>query len=727
MPIELRCLGQIELHGLDAGAADGVLTRQRQLALLASLLLAGPRTGVRRDTLVSRFWPEVTEARGRGSLRVALHGLRRHLGAGAIRSRGDDLLIDPAMLTCDVHAFEGRIATRRYEDALTLYGGELLPGLRIRGAPGFDAWLTARRSELRRAASEAAWALVADAERLGRIVEAAERARRAADLTPNDEPALRRLLRVLERAGDRVGALHAYDEFAARWSSERGVGPSPETRTLAEAIGAVAPPAASAARAAVRAPPARVAVDTWPRAGRIAVLPFLVEGGSAQADPIASGLGHEVIASLTRISGILVVARTSAERYRARERRRFREIGRDLGVDTILDASVRPLGGRLALVARLVDARSETPVWAEVYEFAPMEVLEVRTRLVVELFAALRIDLTFEEEERLASAPTSSASAYLAYLEGRAHWAQRSRDGLEAAIERFETALTIDPGLALAWAGLADAYLTLFPAAGIRTAEARVLAREAARRALSLDARLGEAHATLGLLRAVLDRDFDGAEEDLRRACELSPGHATAHHWTGAFLAFVKRRPDEAEAELAIARQLDPFSPIIHNDIGLARLNRGDIEGARTSFARALELDPGFWRSHYDLGITLCVAGQPEEGVAHLRRAWRQGAYGADLDAVSAREDASEGWRDSLDRKLRELRAGRTEEGPHPMEAALMSILLGRREEALHWLRIVFDGGPVALVMGYYPAFAPLEGDPAFRELLESAGISVST
>jgi len=624
----LGCLGRIELEGAAQGAADELLARPQRVALLSYLLLGGGAARS-REAVVDLFWPESSRERGRGSLRVALHALRKALGRDAIHSRGDALLIEPELLSCDAVDFEARFAGRQYDDALDLYAGDLLPGLTVRTAPRFESWLTARRAGLRRMASEAASAAT-------------------------------------ERRKDR---------------------------------------------------------DRWSRGGRIAVLPFAIVGTEAMPNYLATGLAHEVIGSLARISGTLVVARTSTERYRSREGTPIRDIGRSLGVDALLDASVRTLGKRLAMIARLIDARTGSPIWAEVYEFEPHDLLPAKTRLVLDVVSALGVELSAREERLLAGGPTTSGRAYQLYLEGRALWTRRSGAAIEEAIHRFEAALHLDPTFALARAGLADAYLILYPATSVRAAEARVRARQAARAALDLDPELGEAYATLGLLRAVLDRDWSGAAADLRRARELSPGHATAHHWWGAMLSFGYRRFDEGEAALEIARQLDPYSPIIHNDIGLARLNRGDLDGARAGFAEALVLDPTFWRAQYDLGVTLFVAGDPEAGIGHLRSAWRQGAYGADPESPSARDHDEDDWRNTLARKLRELQAERRLEGTRLLEGALVSVLLGRRDEALDWVRIMFEHGPVALVMQYFPAFALLHDDPEFRSLLERAGI----
>lgn len=715
--IEFRTLGTIGFRGLDRLRTEALQTQPQRIAVLAYLLLATPGSAQGRAHLVSVFWPETDGSRGRGALRAALHFLRKQLGPDALRSRGDELVIDPRLLTCDALSFEARAAEGRHMEALELYAGDLLPGIQVRNAPGFTIWLEERRAGLRRRAADAAWAQSEREERLGRWIEAVEHARRATSLSPHIEPAVRRLLGLMAQTGDRVAALREYESFASRWMTEHGVTPSAETRALAETIRRGSPTGARAS------PDARRWADRWPYAGKIVVLPFLLVGEGRGHEYLATGLAHDVISSLSRVASTVVVAREPAVREPEREKRDPAAIGGSLGADAVLDVSVRVADRRLILVARLIDVRTRAPVWAEVYESALDDLLSVRARLITDVVNALRIELSAEEESRLAREPTSSPSAYELYLEGRSHWSRRTTEAVEASIRCFEGALEMDPRFALALAGLADARAALHPAAGRRLSESRVRAREAAHAALALDPDLGEVHATLGLLRAFADQDWLGAEEDFRRAVELTPGHASAHHWLGCLLTFVRRRFDEGAVELETACQLDPSSPAIEADIGVALLNRGEVDEARRRLTAIVEREPTFGRAHHYLGVALFVAGDPDRGFERLRRAWRLGAFGADPDAQAGEALSRGDWREGLERKLGELTASRLQPGTRSFEAALISMLLGRRDETLEWLRVVGQQSSWAWVTMYLPAFEPLLDDPAFVELMAEAGL----
>lgn len=718
--IRFLALGEIEFQDLDPRSAESLLAQPKRLAVLAYLILATPERGPARDGTVSIFWPNATRERGRGSLRNALHFLRLHLGANAIRSHGDGLIVDPGVVGCDARLFQSRIAERRHEEALALYRGDLLAGIDLRESRRVDTWLEQERASFRREAADAAWAVAGEQESRGNWISATDHARRATSLSGDSERAVRRLMRLLDRAGDRVAALREYESFTARWEREYGLDPSPETAALAASL------RTGSTRAGTPASPVRVRTgesSDRERRGTIAVLPFLLTDRASEHEYLATGLAHEVIASLSRLSHVYVIARTSVDRFRTREGRTPGQIGTELGVDTVLDGSLRIMGGRLAILARLVDVHTRAPIWAEVYEGDPRDLLSLRTELVHDVLDALKIDFSPEEAEHLARRPTSDPEAYRLYLEGRSLWSRRARRDVEAAIRRFERALELDPDFALALAGLAEAYLTLYPAAGVRASEARVRARDAARAALEIDPRLGEVHTTLGMLRGLWDLDWYGAEEEFRRAIELNPGHATAHHWYGAYLSFIFRRFEASAEELELARQLDPLSPIIQNDIGLALLNRGRPSEALEKFKEVLELEPEFWRGHYDLGVASVLSGDPDRGVAHLERAWRLGAYGATAEPEGAGDPEPRDWRDRLKRKLERLEASRLHRGLRGFESALVSMLLGDHDRALRCFRVVEDEGSWAVVAQYFSAFEPLRDRPEFVARLESAGL----
>jgi DNA-binding SARP family transcriptional activator/TolB-like protein len=235
--IELRTLGALELTSADSRAVGSVLVQPRRAALLCYLALALPRGFHRRDTLFALFWPEYDADQARHALRQSVYFLRHALGAKSIVSRGDEeLALAPEQVRCDVWAFEAAVDQGRPADALALYRGELLAGFHISAAPDFERWLDEERSRLRQRAGDAGWMLAAARERDGDAAGAAEAARRAAALAPTDETALRRLILLLERVGDRAAAVRAYEAFAWKLEGEYELEPSVETQAVVARI-----------------------------------------------------------------------------------------------------------------------------------------------------------------------------------------------------------------------------------------------------------------------------------------------------------------------------------------------------------------------------------------------------------------------------------------------------------------------------------------------------------
>ena len=284
--IELRTLGALELTSADGKPLRSILTQPRRTALLCYLALASSRGFQRRDSILATFWPEDDAEQARHALRQALYFLRRALGAPAIVSRGDDeLAVATDVVRCDAIEFERALDAGRLQDALAIYRGELLPALHVADAPSFERWLDAERSRLERRAADAAWALAEQRERASDSTGAVEWAERATSLAPGDEVALRRLLSLMHRFGNRAAAVRAYDVFARELEREYELAPSEATRALlarirSEQSGAfsVATPSLGATAAtdgidlgespeAVRAPAREVGADAQAPAG----------------------------------------------------------------------------------------------------------------------------------------------------------------------------------------------------------------------------------------------------------------------------------------------------------------------------------------------------------------------------------------------------------------------------------------------------------------------------
>ena len=269
--IELSMLGRLSLTGADGREVRGLLGQPRRLALLAYLAAASPQGFHRRDTLLALFWPELDQEHARAALRQALHVVRDALGADAVASRGDEEIgLDFAQVSCDVAAFERALRIGQLEEALDLYRGALLEGFFISDAPEFEHWLETERARLQLAAAGAARALAERSESVNDLTRAVRWTRRSIELAPSDEGLVRRLIALLDRQGDRAGALEAYGVFARRVAAEYEAEPAAETRALVAAV-----------RARVRAEPAAAPpeVDSRPhqrppskrRRGRLAM------------------------------------------------------------------------------------------------------------------------------------------------------------------------------------------------------------------------------------------------------------------------------------------------------------------------------------------------------------------------------------------------------------------------------------------------------------------------
>src|SRR5262245_11548946 len=234
--IQLRTLGTLDLQRHDGTEVRSVLSQPRRVALLAYLAVAAPYGFHRRDRLLGLFWPESADGRARASLSRAIYYVRRELGEGVILSRGDEIGLCAEHFWCDAAAFDEALRRGQAREAMELYRGDLLPDFFAQNARGFEEWLESERGRYRDRASEAAWTLAVAAEASGDLSVAARWARIGVELAPFREAGFRRLLVLLDRAGDRVEAAHAYGHFSDRIAAELELSPSPETRALIDAI-----------------------------------------------------------------------------------------------------------------------------------------------------------------------------------------------------------------------------------------------------------------------------------------------------------------------------------------------------------------------------------------------------------------------------------------------------------------------------------------------------------
>jgi TolB-like protein len=512
------------LGGASLRSGDNPLTgppAQRHRIALVTLITSSWPQPLSRDRAMALLWPEKDVTSARRLLNLAVHVLRTALGEEAIASTGDGLLLNPSGLRCDLHELRAAIAANEPERIVRLHTGPLLDGFHLDESTEFGYWLDERRTELTHAYLGALLALADRQERSGDVHGRVGTCRRLVAADPHSSAHALALMRALDAAGDRVGAMQHAGEYARRMRADLDLEPDQAVMALAEELRGVA----------TRRAPAPVAAG-HPRAAVVAVLPFVNLSADPGNDYFADGIAEDVIAHLSKIGALKVISSTSVMPFRERQHS-LKEIGARLGATALLDGSVRHAGDRVRIVAKLIDVGADQHLWAETYDRQLTDIFAIQTDVALQIAAALKAELTRDEQSRVRKGPTTDIQAYQLFLQGRQWFIKYTPEALVRAIEYFERAIARDPAFALAWSNLAMACTeqaengTVAPEAIYRRAT------EAATTALRLDPELGAAHCTMGYLKGVGELDWSGAEQEFKRALALSPGSADTYDLYG--------------------------------------------------------------------------------------------------------------------------------------------------------------------------------------------------
>jgi DNA-binding SARP family transcriptional activator/TolB-like protein len=448
MVIELKTLGSLDLRH-DGQEVHAVLKQPKRLALLAYLAIALPRRFHRRDALLGMFWPELDQSHARAALRRAIYFLRQALGDDVIVGRGDEeLAIREEGFVSDVAGFEAALAAGAFAEAVELYRGDLLEGFFVSQAPEFERWLDLERVRLRDRAAEALKALTEEAERSGELNRASAWAMRLTALAPFDEVAFRQLARLLERSGDRAGALKAYESFSSRLKEAYEIEPSPETQKL---IGQFR-------RRQAAPPPSANEPDPAPLARAVAVLPFSVRG-SASMTYLAEGMVDLLSTKLEGAGDLRTIDPRSLLAYLAQEKitaatpENGAAVARRFEAAFYLLGSVVEAGGQLQVSGSLYRTGGELVASAETRGGSETEIFGLVDDLARQLLVDKRKS-TGGRTGRLAALTTGSLPALKAYLRGE-HDFRRAK--FFDAMDSFQQAVAEDPTFSLAYYRLAAA------------------------------------------------------------------------------------------------------------------------------------------------------------------------------------------------------------------------------------------------------------------------------
>ena len=457
----------------------------------------------------------------------------------------------------------------------------------------------------------------------------------------------------------------------------------------------------------------------------LVVLPFENFTSGDRYDYFSDGLTEEMITEIARLSPerLGVIARTSAMLFKSTTKN-IEEIGRALGVSHVLEGSVRRAGERVRITAQLIRVSDESHLWAESFERALDDVLEVQAEVAQAVAREVQVKLSPHDARRLHPEKRRSIKpqAYEAYLRGRHFWYRRTEEGMRKSIECFQEALQYDPSFASAYDGISDAH-TMLACRGITPAlDSFHKAKAAARQAVRIEPDLGEGYASLAHVR-LHDWDWVGIESGFRRAVELDPGYAIAHYWYAEYL-MAMGRTEEAIRRVEHSLVLDPLNSVINASVGMIRYLAHDYDGALVALRRGLEIDPTHYVSHLRVGLVCLQKKLPNEAVAAMLQAVTHSRGSTEAKVGLAQAYAIMGDSQSMERIVQELGEGRQ---PYvsPYNVARLYGAIDDKPRALEWLEKAYEEhNPDLIELTREPSFSSLRSDARFRELAVRIGWS---
>jgi TolB-like protein/DNA-binding winged helix-turn-helix (wHTH) protein/Tfp pilus assembly protein PilF len=350
----------------------------------------------------------------------------------------------------------------------------------------------------------------------------------------------------------------------------------------------------------------------------VAVLPLQNLSADPTQSYFADGMTDELTTDLAQFADLRVISRTSASHYRDGSKT-APQIGKELGVDALVEGSVERVGDRVRIRAQLIDCATDRHLWAQSYDRDMRDVLSMQTEAAREIAEQVRGSVSPRQPtSRTANPAPVNPDAYEAYLKGRYFWNKRTPDGLNKSIGYFGEAIAKDPSFAAAYAGLADAYSLL--GSDVLPADiANSKARANASKAIELDPNIAEGHAALALVEFYYDWNWKESEQEFRRAIELNPNYATAHQWYGYFLTAMLRFPEAVE-QAEMAQQIDPLSLSINATLASRYRHAGRLDDAQRLGQRTLEMDPNFVPAHFSLGAVYEDQGSWQQAIDEYKK-----------------------------------------------------------------------------------------------------------
>ena len=455
----------------------------------------------------------------------------------------------------------------------------------------------------------------------------------------------------------------------------------------------------------------------------IAVLPLVNLSSDPAQEYFSDGLTDELITELAKVGTLRVISRTSIMAYKG-TRKQTPDIARELHVDAIVEGTVERADKRVRVRAQLINGATDQHLWAEAYDRDLSDLLHLEFEVAADIARQVG-HVASGGEDQIAKYHDIPVGAYEDYLRGRYFWNKRDPNGLKKALSYFQAAADKGPNYAPALAGLADTY-SVMGAAGydmLPKVDAMEKAREAANRALAIDSRLAEAHASLGWVIYSNDWNWEAAEKEFQRAIVLNPNYATAHVWYSEYLSDLGRR-DAALAEAQTAVALDPLSLVTNHHLARAHYFARRFDESIEVSKKVLEMEPNFSIAHIRLERAYAEKGLYTEAIKEFQEFGRLSGDTALATASIGNALARAGDASGAIRRLRELSRLSSRMSVSPACFVLVHLGLGDKDQAFSWLEKAYkERSDFFLHLKVDPLFDPIRPDPRYGVLLKRMGL----
>ena len=460
-----------------------------------------------------------------------------------------------------------------------------------------------------------------------------------------------------------------------------------------------------------------------PAVAKLAVLPLVNLTGDPGQEFFSDGLTHEMIARLGRLDPqcLSVIARTSVMRYKKGDMP-IDQIGRELGVDFVLEGSAQREGGRVRVIAELIQVRDQIQLWTDIFEREMSGILALQNELAVQVARALAIKLLPSEQVRLASAQTVNPEAYEAYLRASQTLIKLTPADLDTAERYCLLAIERDSSFAPAYAIHAIVWIVRQQMGYTAPSEAGPKAKAAAARAIELDKTVSDAHYALAAVLTLTDWDFAAADPEWQRAVELNPGNAEALAMYSNFLMLMDR-PDESLVYIERALKRDPFNAIVLSFYAFDLVFTRRFDDAICAARDVLRVQPGYPIAQQVLWISYAAKAMPREA-ADAAKGFLSGVYGDDaLEAMLEAGFVESGYAEGMKRVADALAARFRTAFTLPTDIANFFVEAQENAKALDWLEKAVELRDPAAPYLLLPTYDRIREDPRFHKLRKGLGL----